>query len=219
MSNLGKILERLMCNRLQEHREVRGLHPNQYGFRPHRSTEDALNRAVEEVHSNEVRKYWGRPSMAVLVLEAQTKEMFCINIRHAPIDMNCAVSCKPRQNTYQRLVRSSGTSWRARYLANWTVTEVYKQQLLIQITLGVKLKYRVADIMMSLAEWCKANKTRIVTYKTQCALMKRNLSPQMLTAPLRITSSLHKSAACIRACGPPSGEMVWRFNRTMEQFL
>lgn len=52
LSNLGKLLKRLVCARLQEHRANRGVHPNQYGFRPPRSIDDALNRVMEEVQTS-----------------------------------------------------------------------------------------------------------------------------------------------------------------------
>lgn len=55
LSNFGKLLERLVIDRLQEHRMLQGLHPNQYGFRPKKSTEDALNRLVETVQQTEAR--------------------------------------------------------------------------------------------------------------------------------------------------------------------
>lgn len=43
-----KLLERLLCGRLQEHRANRGVHPNQYGFKPRKSTGEALNRVIAE---------------------------------------------------------------------------------------------------------------------------------------------------------------------------
>lgn len=43
---LGKIQEKFLCKRLQEHRQQNGLNQNQYGFRQGRSTEDAVNRAL-----------------------------------------------------------------------------------------------------------------------------------------------------------------------------
>lgn len=54
LNNLGKILERLVCNRLNEHRTARDLlGANQYGFRKGRSTEDAINRLLWEVEDSD----------------------------------------------------------------------------------------------------------------------------------------------------------------------
>ncbi|KAK9701516.1 Reverse transcriptase (RNA-dependent DNA polymerase) [Popillia japonica] len=58
LDNLGKVLEMIICSRLQQHRQEicsrlqqhrqdsGDLHPNQYAYRQGRSTEDAINAAV-----------------------------------------------------------------------------------------------------------------------------------------------------------------------------
>lgn len=53
LNTLGKILERLICDRLTKHRTERNLMGgNQYGFRKGKSTEDAVNRALWEVEDS-----------------------------------------------------------------------------------------------------------------------------------------------------------------------
>ena len=49
LNTLGKIQERLLCKRLREHRMMHGMASNQFGFRKGKSTEDAINYALEAV--------------------------------------------------------------------------------------------------------------------------------------------------------------------------
>ena len=53
---IGKVQERLLCKRLREHRLLKGMVENQFGFRKGRSTEDAINFALEAVHISD-QKY------------------------------------------------------------------------------------------------------------------------------------------------------------------
>lgn len=48
---LGKVFEKIMCHRLQRHRQQIGMHPHQYGFRTGRSTVDAIDRAIRLLES------------------------------------------------------------------------------------------------------------------------------------------------------------------------
>lgn len=52
LNTLGKIQEKLLCSRLKQQREISGLNQNQYGYRKGRSTEDAINRALEIIDSS-----------------------------------------------------------------------------------------------------------------------------------------------------------------------
>lgn len=52
---LGKLLERLICNRIQEYRETIGMHEGQYGYRKGKSTEDAINKAMEGIQDTNSR--------------------------------------------------------------------------------------------------------------------------------------------------------------------
>jgi len=51
LDSSGKLLERLLLSRLEEHLDRTGRRsPNQYGFRRGRSTEDAIGRLLEAAH-------------------------------------------------------------------------------------------------------------------------------------------------------------------------
>ena len=52
LNTLGKIQERLLCKRLGEHRNLRGMVQNQFGFREGKSTEDAINYALDSVRNS-----------------------------------------------------------------------------------------------------------------------------------------------------------------------
>ena len=52
LNTLGKIQERLLCKRLREHRNLRGMVQNQFGFREGKSTEDAINYALESIRNS-----------------------------------------------------------------------------------------------------------------------------------------------------------------------
>ena len=52
LNNLGKIQERLLCGRLREHRNLRGMNQNQFGFRKGKSTQDAINYALGIVRNS-----------------------------------------------------------------------------------------------------------------------------------------------------------------------
>lgn len=62
INNLDKIQERLLCERIQSHRELLELNPMQYGFRRGKSIDDALHAATDMVHSTTL-KY----ALAILV--------------------------------------------------------------------------------------------------------------------------------------------------------
>lgn len=49
LNTLGKVQERLLCKRLREQRVLHGMAGNQFGFRKGKSTEDAINFALETV--------------------------------------------------------------------------------------------------------------------------------------------------------------------------
>ncbi|KAG5867381.1 hypothetical protein JTB14_008497 [Gonioctena quinquepunctata] len=53
LNSMGKLQEKLLCKRLKEHRETIGVHPDQYGYRSGRSTEDAINKALGIVDESE----------------------------------------------------------------------------------------------------------------------------------------------------------------------
>lgn len=53
ISNTEKLLEGLISGKLQEYRQARGLHPDQYGFWPERLAEDALHIIANEATQSE----------------------------------------------------------------------------------------------------------------------------------------------------------------------
>ncbi|KAG5869291.1 hypothetical protein JTB14_028630 [Gonioctena quinquepunctata] len=53
LNSMGKLQEKLLCKRLKEHRKTIGVHPDQYGYRSGRSTEDAINKAPGIVDESE----------------------------------------------------------------------------------------------------------------------------------------------------------------------
>lgn len=57
-------------------------------------------------------------------------------------------------------------------------TVVYADDLavILEGNSRAELEKKAAEIMMTLSQWCKNNKMRIATEKTQCALMKGTLS-------------------------------------------
>lgn len=61
LDTAGKVLERIICNRLEEYAEgVRGLSSSQYGFRKARSTVDAINVVVGAARRAIAGKKWKR---------------------------------------------------------------------------------------------------------------------------------------------------------------
>lgn len=53
LNTMGKLFEKLLCARLNHVRSINGLHPDQYGYRSGKSTEDAINKVYEIVDSSE----------------------------------------------------------------------------------------------------------------------------------------------------------------------
>lgn len=81
LDNLGKILERLICKRIQELRDVAGMNPNQFGFRSGKSTEDAINYLVRAAEGRALDTFspylWtclGHSTISVALFICGTKE-------------------------------------------------------------------------------------------------------------------------------------------------
>lgn len=52
---LGKVQERLLCDRLQAHRELKGLNEHQFGFRKNKSIDDAVNHVLHLVEETRTK--------------------------------------------------------------------------------------------------------------------------------------------------------------------
>lgn len=202
LNNLGKVMERLVCNRLREHREMKGLHPNQFGFRPRRSTEDAINFLIEKVWQSDARYV-----MTVFVdiagafdnlwwpaLFRELREMQCprdiYNVLRSYCSNRYVLMRCPERTIARRITKGCPQGsicgpifWdimmdgllKTLDHENGVRTAVaYADDLAVVIegNSRLELENKAAEVMVALDSWCKSNKMKVAAGKTHYALMK-----------------------------------------------
>lgn len=205
LSVLGKILERLLCNRLQEHRQEQGMHPQQYGYRKGKSTEDAINRAMEEVEGADSRYvitlfvdisgafdnlWW--PSLLKRLIDINCPRDLYATIKNYCQDRYVDMLC-PNDKISKRISKGcpqgsifGPTFWDLlmeelletldRNL-DVLATVAYADDLLLIIEGNSRqeMERKTNNVLIQLNQWCTNNKLTISKKKTTYALMKGNL--------------------------------------------
>lgn len=206
LSVLGKLLERLLCERLSEHRVARGLHPNQFGFRPGKSTEDAVNQLVTEVQNSDAKYV-----MAIFIdiagafdnlwwpaLFRELRAMECPAALYGMLKSYCEdryVLLRCPEETVQKHITKGCPQGSICGPIFWDImmdtllneldnvrqvrsAVAYADDLavIIEGNSRKELEEKAAEVMVSLMDWCRRNKMRVAAEKTQCALMKGALS-------------------------------------------
>lgn len=205
INTMGKVLERLMCNRLQRHREETGMHEGQFGYRKGRSTEDAVNKAVETVTNIDSRYVitifvdisGAFDNLWWPALFKRLRNMDCPADIYAMIRSYCqdryVEMLSPQENVTKTITKGCPQGsicgpifWdimmedlldKLQRNDNVKETVAYADDLLLIIEGNTRLSIetKTNQALHQLQNWCKKNKLNISETKTTYSIMKGTL--------------------------------------------
>lgn len=240
---LGKIQEKMLCNRLQAYREQIGLHPRQFGFRKGRSTEDAINQALEHVKEIDEKYVVGIfidisgafDNLWWPALFARLRDINCPRqLYESFLDYfkNRLVKIKNQNSTVSKTTTkgcpqgsvSGPIFWNIGLEPGLIALESMQQLeglvafaddvlLIISGNSRLELETNSNQVMEKLSAWCKSVKLQLATNKTTYALLKGRLQRNPL---LKVDSRSIRRSPVTKYLGITLDEKL-NFNAHIEQ--